>query len=268
MVDRSLILAGAATSLFSLAALPAASLADGPYLSLLVGGVNTETVEADDIEVEYDTGFAIGGQFGYRFDIFRLGGALDYRVSEGLSDNDVNAEVDITRFTLNGQVDLPLAPNLVPYVGGGFGVANVRAGEDLSDDFEDEDSAFTWHAEVGAAIYLNDFFALAPTYRYEWVDTDIGGQSEPLISHIFGATLRFDFPGPGSRRYADASDSDRRVYESGYTSYGAGYRSDPFYYDRFDRYDHYHHHHDDDRKTPEEIERDKCGWQGPGCEED
>lgn len=268
MVDRRARLAGAAAMLASIAAFPTTSLADGPVFSLLVGGINTEDVEAGDVDVEFDTGFAFAGQFGYQFDIFRLAGEFGYQVFEGTSDADINSELGISRFTLNGYVDLPIAPRVGPYVGGGFGVANVRTGDDLSDDFEDEDTAFTWHAEAGLNIGLNDNFSLAPTYRYQWIDTDIGGQTEALKSHIFGVALKFQF---GSRRTSDDYvDPPRDRYDSGYTSYGSGYR-----YDRFDHYDDYHHRHryrdryrEKRPKTPEERERDKCGWEGPGCDDD
>ena len=271
MFDRSTGLVGAATFFLSAVSLPTSSFADnGPYLSFLIGGINSEDVEADDVNVEYDTGFAFAGQFGYNFQNIRIGGEFGYQIADGESDNDVTSEVDITRFTLNGYVDLPLAPTFGPYVGGGLGVANLRTGDDLSDDFEDEDSAFTWHGEVGLNVGLTDRFFVAPAYRYQWVDSSIGGQSEPLVSHIFGISLRYQFYARrGSDNYSEAprrSRSDR--YDSGYTSYGRPY--DPF--DRYDRYDRYHHHHHDrdDKpdKTPEEIERDKCGWEGPGCEDE
>ncbi len=257
MFERSTILVGAATILIATVSLPATGWStDGPYLSLLVAGAETDDVEADDIEVEYDTSPVFAGQFGYQFNTFRLGGELGVQLAEGESGNDVNSDVDITRFTLNGYVDLPLAVNFVPYIGGGFGVANLKA----DDDFEDEDSAFTWHGELGLAIGVTDHFSLAPVYRYQWIDSDIGGQTEPLESHIFGVSLRYQFYGA---HRADAYSGGGR-YDSGYSSYGASHG----YYDRYDRHDrHYHDRHRHKRpKTPEQLERDRCGWKGPGCE--
>jgi len=275
MFDRSTALVGVTTFFLSAVSLPAASSADnGPFISLLVGGVVTEDVDADDVNVEYNTGFAVAGQFGYKFQHVRLGGEFGYQIADGESDNNVSAEVGVTRFTLNGYVDLPLAPNFGPFIGGGLGVANLRTGEDLSDDFDDEDSAFTWHGEAGLNIGLNDRFSVAPTYRYQWIDSNIGGQSEPLISHIFGVSLRYQFYSKrGSDGYSEPTrrrtGSDR--YDDGYTSHGPAY--DP--YDRYDRYDddHRHRHRHKSRpkkrpKTPEEVERDKCGWRGLGCEDE
>jgi opacity protein-like surface antigen len=269
MFERTALLVGTAACLSSWLWIPATALADGPYIAFLAGGVSTETVEADDINVEYDTGFLFAGQFGYQFDLFRLAGELGYQQADGVSDNDVEAEVGITRFTVNGYLDLPIAGRVGPYLGGGFGVANLRTGDDLGDDFEDEDTAFTWHGEAGFNIGLNDHFTMAPVYRYQWVDSDIGGQSEPLVSHVFGVTLRYQFH--GERRGDDVHASapapvERPYYDSGYT----GYRT----YDRFDRFDHYDDRHrryryrDDDRQSPDDLERDRCGWQGPGCEDE
>ncbi|MEZ5930414.1 MAG: porin family protein [Alphaproteobacteria bacterium] len=257
---RAALLTLTATAL----ALPAvAHAAEGPYFGLKAAGISTEDSEADGVDIEYDTGFGISGQVGYQFDIFRLEGEFGYQGLEGLSDTGVNSDVDIGRFTLNGYVDLPIAPNVGPYVGGGFGVANLSA----RDDFDDEDTAFTWHAEAGLNVNLTDQFVLSPFYRYQWIDTDLGLQSEALTSHLFGVSLRYLLTWHGrshggDRYYNQGYDSG--VYGSGYT----GYRS----YDRYDRYDrHYHddyYDRDDKKKSPEAKERDRCGWKGPGCEDE
>lgn len=261
MLHRSATMIGALPFLLAVLPLSTAAADEGPYVSLFVGGAETDDVEADDVDVEFDTGFAFAGQFGYNFNNFRLGGELGYQFADGESSNDVSSEVDVTRFTLNGYVDLPLAPGAVPYVGGGFGVANLSTGDDFNDDFEDEDTAFTWHGEAGVKLALTPQFALAPTYRYQWIDTDIGGQTDPLVSHIFGLSLHYQFyprayvsprSKPPRRRYGH--------YDSGYSSYGAGYYRD-------DRHDHYRHRHSQGgrERSAEELERNRCGWQGPGC---
>ena len=235
---------------------------EGPYFGLRAGGGAVEDSEADGIDIEYDTSFAISGLVGYQFSGFRLEGEFGYQGLEGLSETDVNSDVDVGRFTLNGYLDLPLAPNFGPYVGGGFGVASLTA----DDDFEDEDSAFTWHAEAGLNVGVTDQFILSPFYRYQWIDTDLGQQSEPLVSHLFGVSLRYVLTWQG-RAYDSQRYSDRRspTYGSGYSSYRAGH-----HYDRYDRYDRYHHEHDGERKvrSPEQKERDRCGWKGPGCDEE
>ena len=264
MRDRHPVLLG--LTLFVMTSVPLAATAvadggEGPYFGLKVGGATVEDSEADDVEIEYDTGFAISGQVGYQFDVFRIEGEFGYQGLEGLSENDVNSDVDIGRFTINGYVDLPIAPNVSPYIGGGFGVANLSA----DDDFEDDDSAFTWHGETGLNINLNDQFALSPFYRYQWIDTDLGEQSEPLVSHIFGVSLRYVLNWRGRSR-------DDGYYSRGYDrgSYGSGYGT----YRSYDRYDHDHYDHDHRRyrkkkpKSPEQKERDRCGWKGPGCEDD
>lgn len=268
MRDRSPILLGAA--LFALTSAPLASMAfadggTGPYFGLKVGGATVEDSEADGVDIEYDTSFAISGQVGYQFDVFRLEGEFGYQGLEGLSENDVNSDVDVGRFTINGYVDLPIAPNIGPYVGGGFGVANLKA----DDDFADEDSAFTWHGEAGLNLNINDQFAVSPFYRYQWIDTDLGQQSEPLVSHIFGLSLRYVLSWQG-RSSRGGDGYDRRGYDSG--GYGGGYGSyrSRDRYDRYDRYDD-DHHHDRRRKkskSPKQKERDRCGWKGEGCEDE
>ncbi|MGI9487710.1 MAG: porin family protein [Geminicoccaceae bacterium] len=266
MRDRSPVLLGAA--LFALTSAPLAMTAaadggQGPYFGLKVGGAVVEDSEAEGVDIEYDTGFAISGQVGYQFDAFRLEGEFGYQGLEGLSENDVNSDVDIGRFTINAYADLPVAPNFGPYFGGGFGVANLKA----DGDFEDEDSAFTWHAEAGLNLNLNDQFAVSPFYRYQWIDTDLGQQSEPLVSHIFGVSLRYVLNWHGGARRDDGYS--RRDYDRG--GYGGGYGSYRPYdrYDRYDRYDDHHHHRKRKKsKSPEQKERDRCGWKGKGCEDE
>ncbi|MEM7043942.1 MAG: porin family protein [Pseudomonadota bacterium] len=260
MHARNPVLLGVALFAMTSAPLALTASADGgygPYFGLKVGGVSTEDSEADGIDIEYDTGFAISGQVGYQFDLFRLEGEFGYQGLEGLSETDVNSDVDVGRFTLNAYADLPIAPNLGPYFGGGFGVASLRA----DDDFEDEDSAFTWHGEAGLNIHLNDQFAVSPFYRYQWIDTDLGQQSEPLVSHLFGVSLRYVLNWQGRSRGGSYYGPRSSGYGAGY---GAGYRS----YDRYDRYDRHHHHRERRPDSPEKQERDRCGWKGAGCEDE
>ena len=265
MRDRNPVLLGAV--LFAVTSVPLAQFAaadgvTGPYFGLTAGGVHVEDSEADGVEIEYDTGFAIGGLVGYQFSGFRLEGEFGYQGLEGTSDNDVNSDVDVGRFTLNAYADLPITPSFGPYVGGGFGVASLEA----DDDFEDEDTAFTWHGEAGLNINLNDQFTISPFYRYQWIDTDLGQQSEALTSHVFGLSLRYVLSWHGSE--GGYRHDSRRHDSGGYGSSYSAYRS----YDRYDRYDRYDDdHHDHDRKkskSPAEKERDRCGWQGPGCDDE
>ena len=198
MLDRNPALLGLA--LFAAASVPFAEMASanggyGPYFGLRAGGVAVEDAEADGVEIDYDTGFAISGQIGYQFDIFRLEGEFGYQGLEGLSSNNVNSDVDVGRFTLNGYVDLPITPQFGPYVGGGFGIAELSA----DGDFEDEDSAFTWHAEAGLNFNANRQFVISPFYRYQEIDTDLGQQSEPLSAHLFGVSLRYNLTWLGRR---------------------------------------------------------------------
>ena len=108
---------------------------------------------------------------------------------------------------------------------------------------------------------------MAPSYRYQWIDSDLGEQSEPLISHIFGISLRYQFfvRPPRSAIGAGGYRGDR------YDRYESGYRYDP--YDRYDDERYHAHRYDDHRdrdrgESSEERERDRCGWKGPGCEDE
>jgi len=199
MSNRRLVLPALAFVAFASATpiSPAAANGQGPYFGLKAAGIDTNDGEADDVDIEFDTGFGISGLLGYQFDIFRLEGEFGFQGIEGLSDADVNSDIDIGRFTISGFVDIPIAPAFGPYVGGGFGVATLRA----DDDFFDEDDAFTWHVEAGLNFNLNRQLVISPFYRYQSIDTDLGGLTEPLVSNLFGVSLRYHLNWLGGRGY-------------------------------------------------------------------
>lgn len=270
MLDRSSALVSAAAVLISsapFATTVSAGSAEGPYFGLAAGGISVKNSRADNVVIDYNTGFAIGGQVGYQFRGFRLEGEFAYQNTEGVSGNNVNSNVDIGRFTLGAYADLPIGSHVAPYVGGGFGAASLNA----NGDFEDQDSGFTWHGEAGVGLSVNDRFVISPFYRYQWIDTDLGGQSEPLVSHLFGVSLRYVLTWHGRSR-GDAGVYRSNSYDRG--GYGGGYGT----YRSYDRYDRYDRDYDDDHddyhrprrrpKSPEQEERDRCGWKGPGCEDE
>jgi opacity protein-like surface antigen len=235
----------------------AQSRLNGPYLGLSVGALDLNNGETELSDIEFDTGYAIGGKAGYQFDHFRLEGELDFQFAEGTSSAGVNADIDIVRFTGGGYVDLPLGNGLVPYVGAGLGGASLSA----SGGFDDDDTAFTWHGEAGLAIGVTNQLSVVPAYRYEWIDTDLGNQTDPLTGNVFSVSIRYVFnPGPLG---GIAAPAYRSPY---YDRYPGSYYRRPYYEDPF-----YRPRYPAPRKpspSPQERERDRCGWDGPGCPPD
>ncbi len=236
---------------------------DGPYIGFALAPQFFSRNEAGDVTVDFDTGIAFSALFGYKLSNLRLEGELAYQKVEGTSTTNVNADVDIVRFTGAAYYDFDLF-GLKPYLGGGMGVASL----DASGDFEDDDTGFTWHGEAGLTFNLTDQFAILPAYRYEWTDTNLGTFDKAQTAHAFRITLRYQFQ-PVSRRVREA-DHDYRYKPTPSYQYDPRYVCDPLY-----NLDCHHRPRLKKRrprpkkpegtKTPEERERDRCGWQGPGC---
>ena len=230
---------------------------DGPYIGFALAPQFFSDNKAGDVTVDFDTGIAFSALFGYKLSNLRLEGELAYQTVEGTSTTNVNADVDIVRFTGAAYYDFDLFV-LKPYLGGGMGVASLAA----SGDFEDDDTGFTWHGEAGLTFNLTDQFAILPTYRYEWTDTDLGTFEKAQTAHAFRITLRYQFQ-PISRRVREA-DYDYRYKPT------SSYQCDPFYNPDCHHRPRLKKHRPRPKKpkgakTPEERERDRCGWQGPGC---
>ena len=118
---------------------------------------------------------------------------------------------------------------------------------------------------------MTDQFAILPAYRYEWTDTDLGTFDDAQSAHAFRVTLRYQFQ-PVSRRVRGA-DYDYRYKPQPSYRYEPLYEYDPFYYPDYHHRPHPKKHRPrpkkpKDTKSPEERERDRCGWQGPGCPPD
>ncbi|MCP4410121.1 MAG: porin family protein [Gammaproteobacteria bacterium] len=213
--------------------------------------------------VEFDTGIAFSALAGYKLSNLRLEGELAYQSVEGTSTTNVNADIDIIRFTGAAYYDFELY-SLTPYLGGGMGIASL----DSSGGFEDDDSGFTWHGEVGLTINLTDQWAILPAYRYEWTDTDLGTFDDAQTAHAFRVTLRYQFQ-PLSRSVRQTGYDYRRQPTPHYP-HDSYYECDPRYnpdchYRSHQKKHRPHQKKPEDAKTPEQRERDRCGWQGPGC---
>jgi opacity protein-like surface antigen len=272
MLDRAIVLMNRCllVGIFLGSIVPAkqtfADKQDGFYIGGALAPQFYSDNKAGDVTVGFDTGIALSAMFGYRLSNLRLEGELAYQKVEGSSTAGVNADIDIVRFTGAAYYGFDRFV-FKPYVGGGMGVASLAA----SGDFEGDDSGFTWHGEAGLTINLTEQFAILPAYRYEWTDTDLGTFEKAQTAHAFRVTLRYQFQ-PASQSVRDAGN-DYRYRPTPSYRYDRGYACDPFA--PFYNPDCYHRPLPKKRrnrpkppeggKTPEQRERDRCGWQGPGC---
>ena len=188
---RSMTILAAGLATFSMeTAAQTAPGASGLYVGIVTG---PEFFAGGDDAFDYNTGYVIGGQLGYRFGRWRAQGEVAYGESEFRDiDNDV-FDIDVIRGSASLLYDLPTTPALdalSPFVGGGLGVSNI---ETKGVGFEDDETGVTLHGEVGLAIAITPSTSLVPQYRYEWFEQGVAGFDDYLHSHSFriGAQVGF-----------------------------------------------------------------------------
>lgn len=153
----------------------------GPYLGLTVAAIDV-FYDQDNIDFEPAAIAGILGlQAGYRLN---ENVRAELELSRQVNGSNVN-NTDVFRLTLNGYYDFrETDKTLVPYIGGGLGVAQVEQGK------LDE---FTWHAELGTTININSTFAIVPSYRYVGVEPANGFTDDVLTIHSFRLGGRVSF---------------------------------------------------------------------------
>jgi opacity protein-like surface antigen len=157
-----------------------------PYFSVHVGGtwLQDADVDFDDPgffkdEIEFDGGYNLGAAFGYDFGMARLEVELAYREADvdSIRVDFINSKGDgdfsATSLMLNGYWDLETGSPIVPYFGGGIGIANVSANKVKFFDegirtryVDDDDTVFAYQLAAGIAFALNPAMALDLGYRY------------------------------------------------------------------------------------------------------
>ena len=178
---------------------------EGPYIGISAGYLAIEANDGDvsgtDVDVEFDDGFGVGVQLGYKHWVWRLEAEFEYGRSgyqsiDALgSSTDVDGDFDIYRWTGGVYYDLDNLSRFTPYFGGGLGVAYVDV-DDVSDGVVtvdgESDTYFTTHGEVGLTIGLSDRFAVVPAYRYLWMNTGGGGLDDDT-AHLLKVGARYNF---------------------------------------------------------------------------
>jgi len=189
------VLAAAAMGLAATTLSGQSSAKDGPYLGLAIAQSSFYDIDAGDgTEIDFDSGSAVRGQFGYRFGSLRAQAEVAYQFVEFEEEDDDDFNTDIIRGTISLFYDfapLPVFEAPTPYAGGGIGLANIAVD---GDGVDDDETGFTFHGEIGLAYDLTDNFALMPQYRFEWYETnDVAEVQDNLFSHAFGVGGRYHF---------------------------------------------------------------------------
>lgn len=159
----------------------------GFYLGAALGA---HFYEDDDV-ADFDEGGSIGAQLGYRFSD-NIRAELEGEAT-GADVDDSDDTLIIGRATLSLYYDFQSSDHLlVPYFGGGVGIAGIAIDDDEGKD-EDLEDEFTWHAEAGLSFNITPHFAIVPSYRYTWTDNDQGVTADDVTSHAVRVGLRASF---------------------------------------------------------------------------
>jgi opacity protein-like surface antigen len=132
-----------------------------------------------DVEVDSDTGWALGGALGYAFDFgLRTEAELAYRrndldkfhVTNPLPST-VSVDGDTTALSILGNVwyDIPVSFALRPYVGAGIGMASVGVNDAesaVADVIDDSDWVLAYQLGAGLAYALSAGWDVTAEYRY------------------------------------------------------------------------------------------------------
>jgi len=175
-------------------ALATPAVADGPggsrgwYAGLFAGAAwPDDYAQSFAGDTSQNTGFAVGGVVGKRvWESIRAELEISYLdASVDCSGKCVASSIDADALSIlgNAWLDIPIGHDVVPYVGGGIGVAEF--GLDAG-PFEGSDWAFAFQVGAGLRLAIGDRTTVDLGYRWKQTDVD-GGDIDPAL-----ATMQFD----------------------------------------------------------------------------
>lgn len=180
------------------------TLRAGTYGGLSFGALMPEDTDGPGgSEVERDTGYAIYGQYGYRFpNQLRLEAELGYGNSEydrfhaGGTSAGLGDDTDMYSLTGAAYYDFATGSPLTPYLGAGTGVVHQRfdrntasAGGTTLAGNDDSSTDLTAFGELGLSYQLSSSLELVPSYRYQWINDGDQGLDDTTM-HIARIGLR------------------------------------------------------------------------------
>ncbi len=177
-------------------------------MSIFGGATWLDDVSPEPFEFGYDTGFLVGGTFGYTFvDWARTEVEIAYTSSDGtVSLGRLEADGEFNALSVMGNMwlgfnmlpvvggtvnDIGSGMGFSPYFGGGLGVGfvTVEVG-----DFEEDTTALAWQVGAGVRWTFAENIGLDVGYRYRnFVDVDFDIESVDTSSHNLIAGVTFNF---------------------------------------------------------------------------
>lgn len=186
--------------------------AEGPYVSGNIGfamlsdsDVTDSTVPGKIIDVEYDTGSALGAALGYDFGNTRLEGEISYQKNDFEKANlprvdfDLSGEITSLSLLMNGYYDFVNNSDFTPYFSAGLGFAEIEA-NDLNvhglglPDSNDDDTVFAYQVGAGVGYAINEKVTIDVKYRYfATSDHEFDTREAEFASHNFLFGVRVNF---------------------------------------------------------------------------
>ena len=190
-----------------------ASSAEGPYVSGNLGlailsdsDVTDSTVPGITLDIESDSGLALGVAVGYAFgNNTRIEGEIAYQKNDVDKASLLGVDVDLTGDTsslallLNGYYDFANESAFTPFISAGLGVAEVEIndfnvpGSGLPSS-NDDDTVFAYQVGAGVGYAVNEKVTIDVKYRYFGTsDPDFETTTAEYSSHNFYAGIRVAF---------------------------------------------------------------------------
>ena len=187
--------------------------AEGPYVSGNLGIAMASDSDATDstapgttLDIESDSGLALGAALGYGFGNIRVEGEIAYQKNDldkasisGLGSVDLTGDFSSTALLLNGYYDFKNQSAFTPFVSGGIGMATVEVndfnapGSGLPDTNED-DTVFAYQVGAGVGYAVTEKVNLDVKYRYFGTsDPEFETTEVEYSSHNVYAGIRVSF---------------------------------------------------------------------------
>jgi len=176
----------ASAAIAALVSFSGAASAAGPYVTAF-GGINLlqdsdidltfPGSPGETVQTTFKRGYGVGAAGGFAFDNgVRLEGEVAYRRnsfdrvqdSSG-SSSDLNGNTTALSFMANAWYDIPTGQIWRPFIGGGIGVARLKASASESDGsqvFDDSDTVFAYQAGAGIKVQVTPKIEITGQYRY------------------------------------------------------------------------------------------------------
>ena len=160
--------------------------AQGVYVSADFGVALANDIDVDlpyaaeDISLEFDTGWGGLGAIGYRMDNYRVEAEIGYQANDydqaeflGRS-RSLSGDVTTTTFLANVYYDFVTSSPWTPFLTAGLGWAQVEVNDmkfpqDLR-SWSEDDSVFAWQVGAGVSYAVDSNFDIELKYRFMMTD--------------------------------------------------------------------------------------------------